>query len=179
MFSVTPSTVLGLCGYEDQHKRRVKAEKQNHLYRNNRIFQFCLLILKFQQKAQATHLNTAKTKLSSEKNGQPSTQIWRFHESIRKYNGTNFLYAWIFPLSLYWSMLHHYRTRKLARNQTITYSAALPIRNNSSCLHVTKWQQRIGMEKESLEKQSTSILFMYLKCLIDCGLQNVKGFFSL
>lgn len=35
------------------------------------------------------------------------------------------------------------------------------------------------MEKESLEKQTTSILLVYLKCLIYCELQNLRDFFYL
>lgn len=35
------------------------------------------------------------------------------------------------------------------------------------------------MEKESLEKQTTSILLVYIKCLIYCELQNLRVFFYL
>lgn len=61
-FSASPNIELGLRGYEDQHKRCIQAKNQSQLYRKRIIVQFHHLILKFQQKAQATHLKHGQTK---------------------------------------------------------------------------------------------------------------------
>lgn len=90
----------------------------------------------------------------------------------RKCNGRDVLYAWIFPLPSYWSMLYHYKIRKFARNQTVTYSAALPIRNNSSCLHVTQMTAENRNGKRKLRKTNHKHTFHVFK--MPCRLRGWK-----
>lgn len=124
--------------------------------------------------------NSCKTwpKQSSQwTNEQPSTHKNIKTQSKRKDNGTNILYAWIFSLSSYSTMLHHYRIRKLARSQTVTYSAALPIRNNSSCLHVTQMAAKNRNGKRKLRKTNHKHTFSVFKMPYILRASKCKRFF--